>query len=80
MNYNEAVEFVSSQSHEDEWDDEWEYPQYEDSMEELPNELWEELVPREIPVPAKRIQPKTWAWAGITLIYVLWWVFIAWYM
>ena len=88
MNYLEAVEFVS-RSH-DEWDDgwedswnyeEWDYPEYEDSSEELPNELWEELIP---PTTAKtskhKVKPKTWAWAALTILYVIWWMFVVWYM
>ena len=83
MRYLEAIEFVSSQSHEDEWDyDEWEYPEYQNSMEELQysqDELWEELVPHEVPAKRK-IQPRTIAWAVIALLYVLWWGIVIWIM
>jgi len=93
MDYREAVEFVSTVTH-DEWDyDEEELnPEYQDfiadelweecapyenSMEKSPEELWAELHPE---VPAKRIQPRTIAWAVIALLYVLWWAIIVWYM
>jgi len=81
MRYLEAIEFVSSQSHEDEWDyDEWEYPEYQDSIEELKDELIPPIYPKTTITHKKNIQPRTIAWAVIALLYILWWGVIVWYM